>query len=165
MTNISDLEQRIQQLEDQQAILDLKFHYLNACDEKQPEQVLACFAEGEIDIDFGHIGRFNRREDFVALYTELACRDNIVDMHHAQNPVVTLLGPDRARAKVALRFHSIDTQAKTSLQLGGHYLDEFRKDNRQWFITKSHFRVNSVVMSDFSGEYNKVIYTGNSMPA
>lgn len=165
MTQKSKIEQRIQQLEDQQAILELKFRYFNACDEKKPEEILACFAEGEIDINFGHIGSFNRREDFVALYTELACHDNIVDMHHAQNPIVTLLSASHAKAKVALRFHSIDTKAKTSIQLGGHYIDEFSKDSHQWLIVKSHFIVNSVTMTDFSGENSKVTYSGNAMPA
>lgn len=161
----STLDQRIQQLEAQQDILDLKFRYFNACDEKQPGEILECFSEGDIDINFGHIGSFNRREDFVALYTKLACHDNIVDMHHAQNPIVTLLSDSHAKAKVALRFHSIDTAAKTSIQLGGHYMDEFRKENDQWRIMKSHFIVNSVIMKDFSGDSSKVTYTGNAMPA
>lgn len=158
------LEQRLQNLEDQQAILELKFRYFNACDEKRPESILDCFAEGNIDINFGHIGIFSHRDDFVALYTELACHDNIVDMHHAQNPIITLLDADHAKAKITLRFHSIDTNAKTSIQLGGHYMDEFRKKGDQWYIVKSHFFVNSVTMNDFSGKQNKVVYTGNSMP-
>ncbi len=60
---------------------------LNACDEKQPEVVTNCFISGEVDINFGHIGQFNRREDFVAVFKDLGCHDHIVDMHHAQNPV------------------------------------------------------------------------------
>ena len=39
-------EQRLQQLEDKQSILELKYRYLNACDEKQPEVVTNCFISG-----------------------------------------------------------------------------------------------------------------------
>ena len=155
---------RLQQLEDKNAISELKYCYLNACDEKQPEQVSACFATGEIDINFGHIGQFNRREDFVALYTEMACHNNIVDMHHAQNPIITLLDNNHAKAKICLRFQSINTEAKTHLHMGGHYLDEYVKEDGQWLIIKSHFIVNSVSISDFSGPQHQVSYTGNTMP-
>jgi hypothetical protein len=162
---LSALTQRIQQLEDKTAISELKYRYLNACDEKQPEQVSACFAAGNIDINFGHIGQFNRREDFIALYTEMACHDHIVDMHHAQNPIITLTDNNHAKAKICLRFQSINTADKTQLQLGGHYLDEFRKENDQWLIIKSHFFVNSVAISDFSNTHHLVTYTGNTMPS
>ena len=160
----STLEQRLQQLEDKNAISELKYRYLNACDEKHPEQVLECFASGEIDINFGHIGQFSRRENFVALYAEMACHDNIVDMHHAQNPIINLVDDHHANAKICLRFQSINTEAKTHLHMGGHYLDEYYKRDNQWLIVKSHFIVNSVSISDFSGPHNKVIYTGNTMP-
>lgn len=162
---LSTLEQRLQQLEAKTAISELKYRYLNACDEKQPELVSACFATGDIDINFGHIGQFSRREDFIALYTEMACNENIVDMHHAQNPIITLIDSNHAKAKICLRFQSINTEAKTRLQLGGHYLDEYRKDDGQWLIVKSHFIVNSVAISDFSGSQHQVTYTGNAMPS
>ena len=161
---IAALEQRLQQLEDKNAISELKFRYLNACDEKKPEQVLECFATGDIDINFGHIGAFNRREDFIALYTEMACHEKIVDMHHAQNPIITLIDDNHAKAKICLRFQSINTEEKTHLHMGGHYLDEYIKQDNQWLIVKSHFIVNSVSIADFSGEQTKVTYTGNRMP-
>ncbi len=86
-------------------------------------------------------------------------------MHYAQNPIVTRVNESYAKAKVALHFHSVDTQAKTSVQLGGHYLDEFRKDDNQWRIVKSLFIVNSLIINDFYCEQNKITCSGNSMPA
>ncbi|MGO2181578.1 MAG: nuclear transport factor 2 family protein [Pseudoalteromonas nigrifaciens] len=158
-------EQRLQQLEDKQSILELKYRYLNACDEKQPEVVTNCFISGEVDINFGHIGQFNRREDFVAVFKDLGCHDHIVDMHHAQNPVFLELTDNTAKTKINLRFQSINTKDKLHVQLGGYYLDEFEKQrDGQWLISKSTFIINSVSMSDFSGEYSKVVYSGNCMP-
>lgn len=164
MTQQLSVENRLQQLEDTNAIRELKYRYLNACDEKQPKQVVECFASGAIDINFGHIGQFNNREDFIALYTEMACHDNIVDMHHAQNPIITLIDNNYAKAKICLRFQSINTEEKTKLHMGGHYLDEFQKQDNEWLIVKSHFIVNSVLISDFSGAQSQITYTGNSMP-
>lgn len=160
------IEQRLQEIEDKQAILELKYRYLNACDEKQHELVSDCFMRGEVDINFGHIGRFDTREAFVAIFIELGCHDHIVDMHHAQNPIFLDFSERFAKAKINLRFQSINTQDKSHVQLGGYYIDEFKKqDDGQWLIYKSAFNVNSVKITDFSGQYSKVIYSGNCMPS
>lgn len=159
------VEQRIQILEDQAAVLQLKYKYLNACDEKNPDAIIACFAAGEIDINFGHIGVFTTREAFVDLYKQMACRESIVDMHHAQNPIIEFADQDSAKAKVGLRFYSLDTDNKTSTQIGGYYQDKYQRISGDWLITSSHFHVTSVELRDFSGATNIVTYIGNSMPA
>lgn len=164
MNDILVLQQRLDELEAIQAIKALKYRYLNACDEKRPDEVLQCFAAGEVDINFGHIGQFQRREDFVAVFKELGCHDHIVDMHHAQNPLVTLHNANEASAKICLRFMSINTRDKTRVQLGGHYDDHYRLIEGQWRITQSHFTVNAVEIVDFSGDHTVITYAGNCMP-
>lgn len=165
MKQTKTTEQRLQELEDKQAILELKYCYLNACDEKDPDLVTRCFMSGKIDINFGHIGQFDNREDFVDIFKKLGCHEHIVDMHHAQNPIFLELTENSAKTKINLRFQSINTQDKTIAQLGGYYLDEFQKtENEQWLISKSSFTVNSVKISDFSGECSKIVYSGNCMP-
>ncbi len=159
-----ELAAQIRALQDKEAIRTLKFRYLNACDDKQPEVVRDCFAPGTIAINFGHIGQFGNREDFVAVFVELGCHDHIVDMHHAENMIVDLTGPDSATARVGLRFHSINTRDQTSVQLGGHYFDEMQRIDGRWLITASQFIVRSALIKDFSGEYEKVVWAGNSMP-
>ncbi len=165
MNNIEALAQRLQELEDLRAISELKYRYLNACDAKRPDDVLNCFAAGEIVIDFGHIGRFSSREAFVAVFEELGCHEHIVDMHHAQNPLISLTGPDSARGDVGLRFLSLNTRDKTRLQLAGRYHDEYQRIGGQWRISASRFRVNAVEIIDFSGEQAVIRYAGNQMPA
>jgi len=160
------IEQRLQALEDKQAILELKYRYLNACDQKQPDLVTACFMPGKVDINFGHIGQFNTRKDFVDIFQKLGCHAHIVDMHHAQNPIFLALSEDSAKTKINMRFQSINTQDKTSVELGGYYLDGFQKTSEgEWLINQSSFTINSVKISDFSGEYSKVVYSGNCMPS
>ncbi len=160
-----ELAAHVRALQDKEAIRTLKFRYLNACDDKQPQEVRECFAPGRININFGHIGQFENREEFVAIFVELGCHDHVVDMHHAENMIVELTGPDAAKARVGLRFHSINTREKTSVQLGGHYFDEFQRIDGQWLITASQFIVRSALIKDFSGEHEKVVWAGNSMPA
>lgn len=160
-----DLSAQVSALRNIEAIRTQKFRYLNACDDKQPDLVRDCFAPGSVDINFGHIGKFDSREAFVAVFVELGCHDHIVDMHHAENMIVDLTGPDSASARVGLRFHSINTRDRTSVQLGGHYFDEYRRRDGQWLITASRFLVRSALIKDFSGDCEKVVWAGNSMPA
>ena len=87
-------------------------------------------------------------------------------MHHAQNPIFLELTGNSAQTKINMRFQSINTQDKTSVELGGYYLDGFEKTAEgEWLINKSSFTINSVKFSDFSGEYSKVTYSGNCMPS
>lgn len=164
MTDIQTLQAQVAKLTDSADILRLKYRYLNACDAKQPALVSDCFAAGEVDINYGHIGRFSRREDFVAVFEELGCHDHIVDMHHAQNPVVDITGPDTASGHIALHFHSLNTRDKTAVQIAGHYEDEYRRIDGHWLISRSHFLVHWVEMRDFSGPAEVITYAGNRMP-
>jgi len=86
-------------------------------------------------------------------------------MHHAQNPIIDILEPDRATGQVGLHFHSLNTRDKTSAKLAGHYEDEYCRIDGEWLITRSHFTVNWVELRDFSGDQDIVTYAGNCMPA
>ena len=166
MTQTKTIEQRLQQLEDKQAILEVKYRYLNACDEKKPDLVTECFMSGKIDIDFGHIGQFYNREDFVAIFKKLGCHSHIVDMHHAKNPIFLKLSENAADIKISMRFQSINTRDKTSIELGGYYRDGFEKtESGDWLINASSFTINSVKIIDFSGASSQVTYSGNCMPS
>ncbi|MCR9185168.1 MAG: nuclear transport factor 2 family protein [Halieaceae bacterium] len=155
----------LQTLLDKQAIRELKYRYLNACDDKAPETVAACFAPGPVAINFGHIGEFANREDFVAVFVALGCHEHIVDMHHAENMIVEMTGADSASARVGLRFHSINTRDQTTVQLGGFYNDEYRRINGEWLISASTFTVRSALITDYSSGSDAVVWAGNQMPS
>ncbi len=160
----ADTQPALQALLDKQAIRELKYRYLNACDDKAPEAVTACFLAGPIDISFGHIGQFANREDFVAIFVALGCHEHIVDMHHAENILVEMTGPDTASGRVGLRFHSINTRDKTTVQLGGFYEDEYRRVDGEWLISASRFNVRSALIIDYSSGSNSVVWADNHMP-
>ena len=70
MSDMATLERRLAVLEDIEAIRQLKHRYFFMCDRKRPADVLACFAPGEVRIDYGRIGQFSRAADMVVLRDE-----------------------------------------------------------------------------------------------
>ena len=124
---MSNLESRIQALEDIEAIKRLKYDYLFFSDHKQPEKMRDCFAPGAISIDYGRIGTFNSRDELVAVFEQLACAEHIIEMHHAQNPRVNLLGKNKAQGVFGLYYFMIDARQQVVTQLGGYYEDAYEK--------------------------------------
>ncbi|MGF6694228.1 nuclear transport factor 2 family protein [Pseudomonas sp. D(2018)] len=141
------LEQRLARLEALEAIRQLKHRYLNACDLKDVEAIRACFAEGEVAIDYGPVGTFRDRDSFVALYQSLACNERVIDLHHGANPEVELVAEDEARARWALYYFNLDAETGATRQLGGFYQDRYRCIDGAWKIVKTVFRGHSLVES------------------
>lgn len=141
------VEQRLARLEDVRAIEGLKARYVRACDRKQPAAVRACFTDDAV-IDFEGFPLFDDPDAFVAIYTEWGCRPNIVDMHHLQNPIIEITGPDRARGWFDLFFFQIDTETRRQTQLAVSYDDEFVRTDGEWRIARSVSRRMSMVVTD-----------------
>ena len=150
MADELDFGQRLFRLEAIEAIKQLKARYFHACDTKQVDLVRGCFAEGEIDLRYGRIGHFSDREQLVSVFSELACHEHIVEMHHGQNPQVTVLDDDTATAIWGLYYHLIDTRQNTVTQLAGFYDDGFARVDGQWKITRSRYDVVSTQIFDLS---------------
>ena len=165
MSDMAALERRIAVLEDIEAIRKLKHRYFFVCDRKRPADVLGCFAPGEIRLDYGRIGQFTRAEDMVAVFTALACHEHIVEMHHAQNDQIEILDATRAEATWGLYYYLINTREHTVTQLGGYYLDEYRKIAGEWKISASAFHVTSTQLLDLGEGMARVIFAGAAAPA
>ncbi|CAH0993191.1 hypothetical protein SIN8267_03332 [Sinobacterium norvegicum] len=157
----SSLEQRIAKLEAIEAIKQLKARYLAACDQKQVEQIRDCFVEQSVDIDYGAVGRFSHRDQLVALFDQVGNHDYMVEMHHAQNPQITIIDEDTAEAEWGLFYYLVNTQENSLTQLGGCYRDGYRRIDGQWYIAKSHFSVDSTVASQLSDGVAQVVFAGN----
>lgn len=142
---MQDLLQRLQRLEDLEAIRRLKHRYLNACDRKDIEAIRSCFAAGDIHIDFGPIGLFRTREAFLAVYQTLACHAAVIDLHHGANEEIDLVGTDEATATWALYYFNLDANSGLTRQLGGTYEDRYRRTDMGWQIVSSVARMHSAV--------------------
>lgn len=147
MATTAELERRLQALEDINAIKDLKARYLRACDRKQPEAMRECFVEKGALIEAEGFPSFNDREGWVAVFTELAVKNpNIMDMHHGQNPQITLNGPDSASGVWDLHFCQVNVKERTVVNMAGEYRDEYVRHNGRWLIITQRFRQTSFQM-------------------
>lgn len=126
--NEIDWRQRVQALEDREAIRDLKAAYFAACDAKDPAAMRACFADGKVAIDYGAVGVFDHADDLVAVFTRLGCHPHMLEMHHGVNPRIELTSTNTTRGHWSLHYQLIDTCEQRLTQLGGYYDDEYRRN-------------------------------------
>ena len=161
---MQDLEARIQKLEAIEAIRELKSRYLACCDAKDPDGMRACFADGPVHIDFGAVGTYNNADDLKAIYTQMACHDYMVEMHHGSNPRIQVIDGNKAKGQWALKYQLINTDLKTFTQLGGEYEDEYRLTDEGWKIASTVFKVTSTLAVDLNEEHMKHLFAGRQMP-
>ncbi|HEY9035450.1 MAG TPA: nuclear transport factor 2 family protein [Pseudomonadales bacterium] len=138
------LETRIARLEAIEAIQQLKHRYFRACDTKQLDLMRACFVDGSMHIDYGAVGTFTHRDELVALFEKVGCHPHMVEMHHGQNPEITVVNEHSAIGIWGLFYYLINTQDNTLTQLGGFYRDEYRREGEQWRISSTVFKVHSM---------------------
>jgi hypothetical protein len=150
MGELEELRRRVQRLEDIEAIKRLKARYLNACDSQDPQAAKSCFATGEVLIDMGHVGVFRDREAFAEIYRTFGCQPFILDMHHGANPEIEFEDEDRARARWALEYRNINTEAKTVTLVSLIYHDEYARRGTQWLITKSRSEFKTALHLSFA---------------
>lgn len=139
------LEERLQRLEDDRAIRDLKARYLRACDTQDPDAVAACLLPG-VKVRFEGFPDFDNRDEFVAVYRQFGCAPGIFDIHHAANGVITFDSPDRASGQWALTFHNVNLAQRILTQFGIEYDDVYVKQDGHWSIAETASRKKSVLV-------------------
>ena len=159
------VEQRLQHLEDIEAIRALKARYLWCCDRKDPRGMRACFADGRVDIDYGAVGRFDNADALAKVFSDSGCHPHMVEMHHGMNPQIVILDENRARGTWSLHYFLINTQSKGLTQLAGFYEDEYKKANGAWKIAKTRFTVTSTLAMDLTEGTAKALFAGRAPPA
>jgi hypothetical protein len=140
------IEDRLQRLEDDRAIRDLKAAYLRAADTKDVEAIRACFTE-DARIAFEGFPAFTDRESFLAVYRDMACVPGIFDIHHGANGVIAFDGDASATGRWSLLFHNINLTARTLTQMGVEYDDAYVRDaGGVWRIAETRSRRMSALM-------------------
>ncbi|MBM4212748.1 MAG: nuclear transport factor 2 family protein [Gammaproteobacteria bacterium] len=161
--SVSDLNRRIQRLEDLEAIRQLKHRYLNACDQQLPDLARDCFADGEIVIDMGHLGVFRHRDDFAALYRAAGCQAYVLDMHHGGNSEIDFMTDDHAHALWLLNYRNINTREKTVTFLSVRYHDEYRRIDGEWYITHSRSEFKTALHCTYGNGVLQLLRAADSM--
>ena len=158
------LAQRLQKLEDADAIRALKSRYFAACDAKDTAGMRGCFADGKVHIDYGVIGTFDNADALVKIFREIGCHDYMVEMHHGVNPQVEVLDAGRARGSWGLHYFLINTRDHTLTQLGGTYADEYQKTPAGWKISSTQFTATSTLALSIGEGVAKALFAGRSPP-
>lgn len=146
------LEQRLQALEDLDAIRSLKARYLACCDAKDPQGMRACFADGPVAIDYGAVGRFDTADAVVAVFEQVGCHPHMIEIHHGSNPQLKLLGDGRAEGHWSLHYQLINTNESTLTQLGAYYEDGYVKTPAGWKISATKCVVTSLLVLKLAPE-------------
>jgi SnoaL-like domain len=137
---LMSIETRLQTLEDDRAIRDLKARYLRACDSKDPDTLRDTLLPNGAVVAYEGFPTFNDREDFIAIYQQMGCSPDVFDIHHGANGVITLDGPKKARGQWSLFFHTINLQARILMQMGVEYDDVYSKIDGRWWIAETRSR-------------------------
>ena len=140
------LEERLQRLEDDRAIRDLKARYLQACDAKDPDSVRDTLHPQGAIIAYEGFPPFDNRDDFVAIYAQMGCTPDIFDIHHAANGIIRFESAERATGTWSLYFHNIHLGQRTLTQMGVVYDDVYVKEGGRWWIAETRSRRTSCLI-------------------
>lgn len=150
---MQSLEQRIQTLEDIEAIKQLKARYWFACDRRDAAGIKDCFANDEILIDFGFIGQFTNIDEFINLFMQMTDKPSHIDLHHGLAPEINIVDSHHASGRWRMQFQLIETETQVAQFMGGYYEDRYRKQNGAWKIatTRYHLTFNLMLQKDATG--------------
>jgi SnoaL-like domain len=162
---LDGLEQRVRALSDCAAIEALKARYWHALDLKRPDVVRDCLAE-DLVVEFEGLPRFESRDAFMAIIRQGAARTQAFDMHHGQNPRITLTGADSAEGEWDVFYYGIDLSTRTLMQMAGAYRDTYvRRDGRWWIATMAMWQTSLHVQSvDQAGSARTSIFGRAAAP-
>lgn len=129
-------EERLDRIEDDRAIRDLKLRYLRACDAKAPDTMRDCFLP-EARILFDGFPPFDARDPFIEIYRELGCAPGVFDIHQGGPGIIAFESGTRANGWWPLFFHNINLAQRTLTQMGVEYQDIYEKRDGRWWIAES----------------------------
>ncbi|GAB5487238.1 MAG: hypothetical protein Pars2KO_08080 [Parasphingorhabdus sp.] len=130
------VEARLQQLEDDRAIRDLKMRYLRASDAKDPEAMRDCFLP-DAKILFDGFPPFEARDPFIEIYKQMGCAPGIFDIHQGGTGIIEFESETRATGWWPLYFHNINLAQNTLTQMGVEYQDVYVKQDGRWWMAES----------------------------
>jgi hypothetical protein len=161
-TELSILASRIQRLEDDRAIRDLKARYLRACDTKAPDVVRDCLMPEGAVIAYEGFPAFDNRDDFVATYMQMGCAPGVFDIHHGANGIISFESDSRACGKWSLFFHNINFTGGTLTQMGVEYDDVYRFEDGRWWIAETRTRRTSCLIHSVTDGAVNIVAMGEA---
>jgi hypothetical protein len=141
MKSSTNISERIEIIKAINSIKNLKFKYWNACDSKNPADILDCFYADNLYINFEDFGIFSSAQDMVKKYEFHSCHPHLIEQHAGKNPIIKLLSSNEASGFWSMSYSLIDTLKKFSLSITGTYEDLYvRDETKNWLIKETVFK-------------------------
>ncbi len=129
---MSDIERRIQALEDIEAIKKLKGKYIRCLDKNLWDEMGECFAE-DAEAHYGENLDFNNKQAILDFLKGTIGRDDFISSHECHVPEIEITGDTTARA--LWKMHDYLFIQPNSTMTGWAYYDEqYVKVDGQWKI-------------------------------
>jgi len=128
--NLDDLAQRVQTLEDIEAIKRLKARYADACDRGYDADTLASLFAEEAVWDGGTFGRYEGREAIRAFFQGVSS-DITFAMHYMMNPIIEVDG-DTATGEWHLFQTCTFADGNQAIFGAARYDEEYRRIDGEW---------------------------------
>lgn len=155
------LQQRITELEDIEAIKQLKARYWFACDQRDAQGIKDCFVNQGLLIDFGFIGQFTDIDQFLALFLQMTDKPSHIDLHHGLAPEIQIIDEVSACGRWRMQFQLIETQTQVAQFMGGYYQDQYRKQGQEWKIATTKYNLTfNLMMQKDSADVLKLLEMG-----
>ena len=131
---MTSLEERVQRLEDIEAIKRLKIRYAELCDEGFPADELVALWTSDGVWDAGEFGAFAGRDAMRAYWIETASVTSFAH-HYMVNHVVDL-SPAGDEASGRCYLLGTATREGQAYWMAVRYVEQYRKVDGEWFFTE-----------------------------
>ncbi|MDD5095810.1 MAG: nuclear transport factor 2 family protein [Dehalococcoidia bacterium] len=129
---MTTLQQRIERLEDIEAIKDLKRRYIFSIDMGRYDDAIDTFTEDAI-IDYGVFGLYKGREALRRyLVSDVTRQRSRPSIHHLHSPLIEFTNDTLARGIWELQAMAQPTTVDKAYWMAGYFTDEYVKENGQW---------------------------------
>lgn len=124
------LEDRINRLEDIEAIKKMKAEYVLACDERRWDDAMRYFTPDAV-VSFGPFGTFEKLDDLEKFFTEKMPVTIAFTVHRLANPIIDVSG-QMAKGIWYCEIPSTHIPTNKAILQQGTYYDEYVKEANEW---------------------------------
>jgi len=130
----------VSELQEIEAIKQLKYRYFRFLDTKSWDEMADCFVEDATSsYDEGRYS-FEGRDAIIGFLKQALGRPSLVTMHHGHHPEITLTGSTTASGIWYLEDLVIDTERNTMLRGAAFYRDEYLREDGTWRLRTTGYR-------------------------
>ena len=150
MSNLAELEQRLDALQSNLAIRDLKSRYWRAVDRQDLATIRDCLLP-DAHVDMEGVGKLSGTE-FIDFVERNGCKPGLYNLHSGQNPIIVIEDSEHASGQWDVWFTSVDMENRQTIQMSGDYRDRYQRVDGHWKIAAMTFRQTSFVMHGYDGD-------------